>query len=106
MKTRPFYSNTPALPRVPQYNENNNNFMNFDFFFFIRTGNNKIKLMNSRAFAGLNQLQQLLLSGNICIEDNFVDQSKMVLLAQVVDTNCAVEKTESSVVSKIWNYFF
>lgn len=45
--------------------------------------------MNGRAFSGLNILKVVWLHQNICIDEDFLDQTRVAIMAQVVDTKCS-----------------
>lgn len=47
--------------------------------------------MNGQVFAGLNNLQDVLLTGNECINEKFqkyVDEEKLATLIEVVNVKC------------------
>lgn len=71
------------------------NFWCWNFSNFHRSDYNKIKSLNGRAFAGLNNLEDVWLEGNGCIDEDF-DEDTIAKLTHVVDAKCGFNETSAT----------
>lgn len=44
--------------------------------------------MNGESFTGLKRLQKVVLSGNVCVNEDFVDPTSIATLPQVINEKC------------------
>jgi hypothetical protein len=58
------------------------------FQFFLILGDNKIKFLNGEAFADLKKLKYLYLLGNVCINEEFSNSSRVAVLQQTLNEKC------------------
>lgn len=57
-------------------------------YFFIHSGDNKIKQINGELFNGLDNLILVWLNKNICIDQNFKNQSEIQDMPRIVSEKC------------------
>lgn len=65
------------------------------FFHITIKGNNKIKFLNGKIFKNLNQLRDVRLLGNICIDSDFFYKYDIPSLMKTLDRQCAFQEVEN-----------
>lgn len=75
-----------------QSNLDNPTFLS-NFIDFTFADNNRIRLLNSRVFDGLNLLKNVQLGGNVCINESFITAQRIILMSGIVDRKCGYPET-------------
>ena len=69
----------------------------FHFFLFLILGDNKLKFINGKAFAGLTKLTVVDFMSNQCIDEGFRGALKIAKLQQTLDEKCSFDEGSEDV---------
>jgi TFIIF-interacting CTD phosphatase-like protein len=57
--------------------------------------------LNGEVFRGLNKLTEIWLSGNICIDENFIGSTRIAVLEQTINQKCNIDEALSATLERV-----